>query len=329
MMQGSAGLPAPQLSPALSSGPGEFKSAPQKGQKTESSIAPVPPRPAGRHFWQGGRRKAGRRGAGSAGCRPDLAAEGSTPGPRQHGWPAPFLRVLLRNETSAPARDDSVPSQSVSAARAPAAVSWRALPSPPRALPSYSPPPRPPAPGAGSAQTRLFVSAGILGEAGAAAMPGKLKVKIVAGRHLPVMDRASDLTDAFVEVGAWSCPPRARDAEPCPARRPRLRGGMPTRPQPVGCGPGHDPGVRAPPGHLPVRGVAAETFASSFARTTSFMSRRLRAMAAACPRSQPSGHSRSPTVRRHPALSPTLSESALRVTQQWHFYLLLCRLVGR
>ncbi|XP_066446865.1 C2 domain-containing protein 5 isoform X10 [Eleutherodactylus coqui] len=31
-------------------------------------------------------------------------------------------------------------------------------------------------------------------------MPGKLKVKIVAGRHLPVMDRASDLTDAFAEV---------------------------------------------------------------------------------------------------------------------------------
>uniref|UniRef100_A0A671LI61 C2 domain-containing protein 5 n=1 Tax=Sinocyclocheilus anshuiensis TaxID=1608454 RepID=A0A671LI61_9TELE len=31
-------------------------------------------------------------------------------------------------------------------------------------------------------------------------MPGKLKAKIVAGRHLPIMDRASDLTDAFVEV---------------------------------------------------------------------------------------------------------------------------------
>ncbi|XP_018611545.1 C2 domain-containing protein 5 isoform X13 [Scleropages formosus] len=31
-------------------------------------------------------------------------------------------------------------------------------------------------------------------------MPGKLKAKIVAGRQLPVMDRASDLTDAFVEV---------------------------------------------------------------------------------------------------------------------------------
>uniref|UniRef100_A0A8D0CFY4 C2 calcium dependent domain containing 5 n=1 Tax=Scleropages formosus TaxID=113540 RepID=A0A8D0CFY4_SCLFO len=31
-------------------------------------------------------------------------------------------------------------------------------------------------------------------------MPGKLKAKILAGRHLPVMDRASDLTDAFVEV---------------------------------------------------------------------------------------------------------------------------------
>ena len=31
-------------------------------------------------------------------------------------------------------------------------------------------------------------------------MPGKLKVKIVAGRGLPVMDRSSDSTDAFVEV---------------------------------------------------------------------------------------------------------------------------------
>lgn len=41
-------------------------------------------------------------------------------------------------------------------------------------------------------------------------MPGKLKVKIVAGRHLPVMDRASDLTDAFVEVGG----DRGRGAPP-------------------------------------------------------------------------------------------------------------------
>jgi len=31
-------------------------------------------------------------------------------------------------------------------------------------------------------------------------MPGRLKVKIISGRHLPVMDRASDLTDAFVEI---------------------------------------------------------------------------------------------------------------------------------
>ena len=31
-------------------------------------------------------------------------------------------------------------------------------------------------------------------------MPGKVKVRILAGRNLPVMDRASDLTDAFVEV---------------------------------------------------------------------------------------------------------------------------------
>lgn len=31
-------------------------------------------------------------------------------------------------------------------------------------------------------------------------MPGKVKVRIVAGRNLPVMDRASDTCDAFVEV---------------------------------------------------------------------------------------------------------------------------------
>ena len=31
-------------------------------------------------------------------------------------------------------------------------------------------------------------------------MPGKVKVKIVAGRQLPVMDRSSDTTDAFAEV---------------------------------------------------------------------------------------------------------------------------------
>ncbi|XP_058432139.1 C2 domain-containing protein 5 isoform X15 [Marmota monax] len=45
-----------------------------------------------------------------------------------------------------------------------------------------------------------FLSHRAQGEAEAETMPGKLKVKIVAGRHLPVMDRASDLTDAFVEV---------------------------------------------------------------------------------------------------------------------------------
>ncbi|XP_065577802.1 C2 domain-containing protein 5-like isoform X2 [Artemia franciscana] len=31
-------------------------------------------------------------------------------------------------------------------------------------------------------------------------MPGKVKVKIIAGRNLPVMDRSGDTTDAFVEV---------------------------------------------------------------------------------------------------------------------------------
>ncbi|KAF4529026.1 hypothetical protein B566_EDAN016875, partial [Ephemera danica] len=31
-------------------------------------------------------------------------------------------------------------------------------------------------------------------------MPGKVKVKIIAGRNLPVMDRSADTTDAYVEV---------------------------------------------------------------------------------------------------------------------------------
>lgn len=60
-------------------------------------------------------------------------------------------------------------------------------------------------------------------------MPGKLKVKIVAGRHLPVMDRASDLTDAFVEVGGGGSglgAPGPRGGGTCPARgAPRCRRG--------------------------------------------------------------------------------------------------------
>lgn len=31
-------------------------------------------------------------------------------------------------------------------------------------------------------------------------MPGKVRVKIVAGRNLPVMDRSNDTTDAYVEI---------------------------------------------------------------------------------------------------------------------------------
>ena len=31
-------------------------------------------------------------------------------------------------------------------------------------------------------------------------MPGKIKVRILGARHLPIMDRASELTDAFVEI---------------------------------------------------------------------------------------------------------------------------------
>jgi hypothetical protein len=35
-------------------------------------------------------------------------------------------------------------------------------------------------------------------------MPGKVKVKVLAGRNLPVMDRSSDTTDAYVEVSRAS-----------------------------------------------------------------------------------------------------------------------------
>lgn len=38
-------------------------------------------------------------------------------------------------------------------------------------------------------------------------MPGRLKVKVVAARDLPIMDRASDLTDAFVEVSIYTWVP--------------------------------------------------------------------------------------------------------------------------
>ena len=31
-------------------------------------------------------------------------------------------------------------------------------------------------------------------------MPGKVKVKILAGRNLPIMDRSSETTDAYVEI---------------------------------------------------------------------------------------------------------------------------------
>ena len=33
-------------------------------------------------------------------------------------------------------------------------------------------------------------------------MPGKVKVRVLAARHLPVMDRGSENTDAFAEVRA-------------------------------------------------------------------------------------------------------------------------------
>lgn len=68
-------------------------------------------------------------------------------------------------------------------------------------------------------------------------MPGKLKVKIVAGRHLPVMDRASDLTDAFVEVGkvpalqTQGAPSPVKD----PSHPPSPQGPFPAH-RPAGCG---------------------------------------------------------------------------------------------
>lgn len=38
-------------------------------------------------------------------------------------------------------------------------------------------------------------------------MPGKVRVKVLAGRNLPVMDRSSDTTDAYVEIkfGSVTC----------------------------------------------------------------------------------------------------------------------------
>uniref|UniRef100_A0A803W3M6 C2 domain-containing protein 5 n=1 Tax=Ficedula albicollis TaxID=59894 RepID=A0A803W3M6_FICAL len=78
--------------------------------------------------------------------------------------------------------------------------------------PAHAQPPRPPVHGTGAGggapapagpwhrRGRPVPAAAGGGGEGRKKMPGKLKVKIVAGRHLPVMDRASDLTDAFVEV---------------------------------------------------------------------------------------------------------------------------------
>ncbi len=31
-------------------------------------------------------------------------------------------------------------------------------------------------------------------------MPGRIRIKIISARNLPIMDRSSELTDAFVEV---------------------------------------------------------------------------------------------------------------------------------
>lgn len=45
-----------------------------------------------------------------------------------------------------------------------------------------------------------FVTASAWECSEATTMPGKVKVKILAGRNLPVMDRSSDTTDAYVEI---------------------------------------------------------------------------------------------------------------------------------
>ena len=36
-------------------------------------------------------------------------------------------------------------------------------------------------------------------------MPGVVKVKVMSARDLPIMDRSSELTDAFVEVCVCVC----------------------------------------------------------------------------------------------------------------------------
>ena len=41
-------------------------------------------------------------------------------------------------------------------------------------------------------------------ERGGVKMPGTVEVTVLAARNLPVMDRASELTDAFVEVRQYT-----------------------------------------------------------------------------------------------------------------------------
>ena len=41
-------------------------------------------------------------------------------------------------------------------------------------------------------------------ERGGVKMPGTVRVTVLAARNLPVMDRASELTDAFVEVRQYT-----------------------------------------------------------------------------------------------------------------------------
>lgn len=244
MMPGSA-LPLPPGHPRARPAPLPPR---RSGPSAEPSM--LPPRPEGRHF--GGRRNAGSGGRGSAGCSQASAALASAVGPGQQDPPRALLRRPLRHEASALARDRH-PRLRVSDSRRRPAPARPAVSYPARSRRS----PRAPAAPRGAwrpAQTRWFVSAGASGEARAETMPGKLKVKIVAGRHLPVMDRASDLTDAFVEVGARSCCSKLRARPPRPRKDPTHLGPSPSA---------HSPSRqwRVPCASRPPGGLAAETAA--------------------------------------------------------------------
>lgn len=195
----------------------------------------------------------------------------------------------------------------------------RALP-PPRALPRRPPPPPP---DAGSAQTPLVCFCRNPRRGRSRRDAGEAEGED-RGRSPFAGDGPRQRPDGCLR-GGW-CPV----LPPQSTGRPALPGPLPAaaprrdarRPQPGGHVPpparfAASPGSGRRPATCQSEAWPRRpgSLARSLARTTSVAMRRLRALAAACPRSQLSGDSRGPTVRRHAALSPTLPESSVQVTR--------------